>query len=457
MTAAVITRAFRPRGAAKQLFASRAPEILLSGPAGTGKSRACLEKLLLQALKYPGMRGLIVRKTAVSLGSTTLVTWREHVAKEAIATGLVWFYGGSREEAAQYRFSNGSSITVGGLDKPGKIMSSEYDIAYVGEAIELSVTDWEAITTRLRNGVMPYQQLIADTNPDVPHHWLNLRCDTGQTVKMESRHVDNPVYVDAGGEFTERGREYILGKLEKLTGPRRDRLYLGKWVSAEGVIYEDYDAAVHLLDKFEIPKEWTRYWTVDFGFIHPFVLQWWAIDGDGRAYLYREIYRTKRLVEDHAKDIIAACTKRDPDYVHPPGEERLPYHGRIWTEPKPRALICDHDAEGRATLEKRLGMSTTPALKTVTEGIQAAQARLKDAGDGKARLFLLRDAVVFRDKEQADAGKPTSTVQEILGYVWADAKRKEEPVKEDDDGMDAMRYLIAYLDMAPRPGVRWLN
>jgi len=456
MTAAVITRNYRPRGAAAQLFSCRADEILLSGPAGTGKSRACLEKLHLQAMKYPGMRGLMVRKTGVSLTSTTLVTWREHVAKEAIATAIVHFYGGSKEEAAQYRYTNGSTITIGGMDKPDKIMSSEYDIAYVGEAIELTVTDWEAITTRLRNGVLPYQQLISDTNPSVPHHWLKLRCDTGQTVLFESRHTENPVYVNDDGSFTERGQDYIAGKLAKLTGPRRARLYEGKWVSAEGVIYDEYDPAVHLVDQFPIPQEWPRYWAVDFGFTHPFVCQWWAIDPDGRAYLYREVYRTKRLVEDHAKDIIAACTRRDPDYVHPAGEDKLPYMGRIWTEPRPSAIICDWDAEGRATLEKYLGMSTKKALKTVTEGIQAAQVRLKEAGDGKPRLFLLRDAVVFRDKEQAEAGKPTSTAQEILGYVWADAKRKEEPVKEDDDGMDAMRYLVADLDMAPRFGMRWL-
>lgn len=457
MTAAVITRNYRPRGAAKQLFTIRSAEVLLSGPAGTGKSRAALEKLHLQAMKYPGMRGLILRKTQVSLTSTTLVTWREHVAKEALASGIVHFYGGSKQEAAQYRYSNGSAITIGGMDNPTKIMSSDYDIVYVGEAIELSVNDWEAATTRLRNGKMPYQQLIADTNPDVPHHWLNLRCDTGQTVKLESRHADNPVYVNDDGTYTERGEDYIVGKLAKLTGPRRDRLFLGKWVSAEGVIYDGYDPAVHLLDRFDIPAEWARYLVVDFGYTNPFVCQWWAVDGDGRAYLYREIYRSQRLVEDHAKDIIGACTKRHPDYVHPAGTDRLPYHGRIWKEPRPRALICDHDAEGRATLEKHLGMSTTPALKTVTEGIQAAQARLKLAGDGRPRLLLLRDAVVFRDKTLAEAGKPTSSTEEILGYVWSDTQRKEEPVKQDDHGMDAMRYFIAHQDMAPRPGVRWLN
>jgi phage terminase large subunit len=456
VTAAVVEHRYEPRGSCKTLFASRAPEILMSGPAGTGKSRACLEKLLLMALKYPGMRALIARKTGVSLTSTTLVTWREHVAKEAIGNGVCWFYGGSREEPAQYRFSNGSAIVVGGLDNPTKIMSSEYDVAYVGEAIELTVTDWESITTRLRNGVMPYQQLIADTNPDVPHHWLKLRCDTGQTQILESRHADNPVYVNRDGSYTEKGEAYIVGKLEKLTGPRKLRLADGKWVSAEGVIYDGFDATVHLLDRFPIPDDWPRFWAVDFGFTNPFVCQWWAMDPDGRMYLYREIYRTQRLVEDHAKDIIGAVSRRDPEYVHPDSLERLPFHGRVWSEPKPRAIICDHDAEGRATLAKHLGLNTKAAMKTVTEGIQAAQARLKVAGDGKPRLFLLRDAVVRVDKALAEAGKPTSSVQEILGYVWADTKKKEEPVKEGDHGMDAMRYFVADRDLAPRPNLRFL-
>ncbi|MGA4988615.1 hypothetical protein [Nonomuraea bangladeshensis] len=68
------------------------------------------------ALLNPGMRALIVRKTAVSLGSTGLVTFREHVAKESLAGGDVVWYGGSAQEAASYRYTNGSAIVVGGMD-----------------------------------------------------------------------------------------------------------------------------------------------------------------------------------------------------------------------------------------------------------------------------------------------------------------------------------------------------
>lgn len=437
MTAPVISHHYAPRGAAKTLLSCRGPEVLLSGPAGTGKSRACLEKLHLMALANPGMRALMVRKTAVSMTSTGLVTFREHVAHEAIEAGIVKWYGGSTQEAACYRYSNGSIINVGGMDRATKIMSSEYDVVYVQEAIELTTTDWEAITTRLRNGKVSFQQLLADTNPDAETHWLKQRCDRGDTLLLESRHEDNPRIFTEAGALTESGADY-MSKLDKLTGVRKARLRFGRWVAAEGMVYEDqWDAHRNLIDRFDIPEDWQRYWCVDFGFTNPFVLQCWAEDHDGRLYLYREIYRTRRLVEDHAADILSVVA---------PG-------GR-WIEPRPVDIICDHDAEDRATLERYLGMSTSAAVKTVSDGIQAVQSRMVPAEDGKARLFMLRDSVVRRDPELDTAGKPAATTEEVPGYVWDE--KKDAPVKENDHGLDCMRYMVAHRDLAGEFRVRWL-
>lgn len=433
---------YRPRGAAADVFASRAPEVLLSGPAGTGKSRAALEKVHAMMLANAGARGLIVRKTLVSLGSTGLVTWREKVVPESIAAGHVVWYGGSQQEAAAYRYSNGSTVVVGGLDKPQKVMSSEYDVIFVQEAIELTVDDWEALTTRLRNGKISFQQLIADCNPSTPTHWLKQRADRGDTLMLHSRHEDNPVLFHEDGALTEVGTDYI-GKLDRLTGVRFHRLRHGRWVAAEGLIYEEWDPAVHLVDRFPIPDTWSRWWSIDFGYTNPFVWQDWAEDPDGRLYLVREIYRTRTLVEDHAKHIL-----------------RLVAPGGTWRQPRPRAIVCDHDAEDRATLERYLGLSTKAATKTVSDGIQAAQARLRPAGDGKPRLFVLRDAVAERDPELEDAKRPTCTAEEVVGYVWDQAPGKppkEVPVKDNDHGMDAMRYLVAERDLGARPRIRILG
>ena len=111
---------YEPRGAARTLFHTRQSEAVMAGPAGTGKSLACLYRLHFAALGTPRIRCLIARKTAVSLGSTTLVTFEKKVAAEAMAAGIVRWFGGSPREAASYRYSNGSVIVVGGLDKPEK-------------------------------------------------------------------------------------------------------------------------------------------------------------------------------------------------------------------------------------------------------------------------------------------------------------------------------------------------
>jgi phage terminase large subunit len=397
------------------------------------------------ALKNPGLRALMLRKTLSSFTSTGLVTWRQYVATQDLQVGLVEWYGGSSQEAAQYRYQNGSTITVGGMDKPTRIMSSEYDIIFVQEATELTETEWEMLTTRLRNGRVSFQQLIADCNPSTPTHWLKARANKGRTIMLESRHEDNPILFDEDGKVTERGMEYIE-KLDALSGARHKRLRKGLWVSAEGVIYEDFDPAVHLIDSFPIPREWPRLWAIDFGFVNPFVCQWWAQDPDGRLYLYREIYMTKRLVEQHARDIMKQVTRTD----------------QTWKEPKPRNLVTDHDIQARATLESQLGLSTTPADKrfSVSEGIQAVSSRLKLGKDGRPRIYIFRDALVERDTELADAKKPTSTVEEITGYIWAptpDGKPQiEDPLKADDHGMDAMRYRVVQEDLGARPRVRWL-
>lgn len=432
-----LTHVFEPRGGCKAAFISRKGQVLLSGPAGTGKSRGLLEKLNRQAMKYPGMSGLIARKTAVSLGPSALKTFEKQVIKELLETDRVSWFGGSVREPPGYRYKNGSRINVGGLDNPTKIMSTEYDSIYVQEAIELVIDDWESCTSRLRNGVIPYQQLMADTNPSTPYHFLKAKADAGVIELIESRHTDNPVYFDDAGNITEAGEAYI-GKLDQLTGVRKYRLRDGLWVASEGLVYEEYEPALHLIPSFPIPKHWTRYWSVDFGYRNPFVCQFWAESPDGELYLYREIYMTGKLVEEHAKDILA-CITDDA--------------GRL-TEPMPRAIICDHDAEGRATLEKHVNASTTAAKKNVTDGIQNVQSRLKLDARGKPRLFIFKDALVARDQSLADKKKPTCTAEEMTGYVW-DAK-KEAPVKENDHGCDAKRYLVNEVDTGVPIRMRWM-
>jgi len=351
----------------------------------------------------------------------------------------VKFYSGSRERPAAYVYMNGSEISVGGMDKATRIMSSEYDAAYVQEATELFEDDWEAITTRLRNGRTPYMPLMADCNPGPPTHWLKRRCDAGKCQMVYCRHEDNPRFY-SDGVWTAEGQVY-LDRLDALTGVRKQRLRYGQWAAAEGLVWEEFDPAVHLSTRFNHkshpPDAWPRYLSVDFGYTNPFVAQWWVQDPDGDLYMYREIYKTKTLVEDHARQIIKLSKSQERQ------------------EPPFTAVICDHDAEDRATLERHLGRSTVPAHKAVSEGIQAVAERLRLTGKGKPRLFVCKDALAERDPALTEARKPCCTEEEVQEYVWDDSaggqqNLRENPVKRNDHGCDAMRYLVAQIDLVGR-------
>lgn len=482
-----LTHRYIPRGSAVQLFENRAPEILVSGAAGTGKSRGALEKIHLAMMKYAGAKALILRKTASSLAGSGLQTWQQFVVKEAMESGEVTYFGGSKREPAQYRYANGSTVMVGGLDDPTKIMSTEYDMIYIQEATELTITDWEFCNTRLRNGVMPYQQLLADANPNAPTHWLYMRCLRGVCVLFNSVHEENPrlfeecsPHADGAKEWdnagtpmwlrvTEDGAAYIA-RLDRLTGVRYKRLRLGLWVAAEGIIFEGFTPARHVIKKFEIPWEWPRFWAIDFGW-HVFVCQHWAQDPSGRLIMYREFYRGQQTVDQHAYDILAEVSRPDPDYKHPIGADGLPalrfaHQGRIWTEPRPQKVICDHDAEGRRTLERHIGMGTKLATKWVNEGIEQVQRRLRPLPDGSPNIAFMRDALVYRDEDLEGEGKPTCTVEEFPAYRWlkrgtsespSDKRPTDEPLKENDHGMDTVRYLVVDRDPISRPGLRFVG
>jgi phage terminase large subunit len=319
---------------------------------------------------------------------------------------------------------------VGGLDDPGKVLSSERDVMYVNQAEELTLDAWETILTRCtgRAGHVPYPQLLGDCNPSYPRHWIKERSGNGGALRLlESRHEDNPTLFDPETQQITPQGVRTMAILDSLTGTRKERLRFGRWVQAEGVVYDAFDERIHLVDRFAIPKTWRRIRCVDFGLKNPFVCGWWAIDPDGRMYLYREIYMTGRTVMEHAPQIIS-------------------YTGNEIIEATP----CDHDAEDAMTLHK-CGVKNTPAIKgDVVRGIQQVQDRLKVQKDGKPRLMLMRGTLVEVDQELKAVHKPICTLDEFGCYIWNDKSRKDEPVKQNDHGMDMMRYAVQYVDSRSR-------
>jgi PBSX family phage terminase large subunit len=426
------------RGAVTELAAYPELEIGVDGPAGTGKTYGILYFIHVLLLSYPGAKWLVCRKRNTDLAGSALSLYRESILDDYEG---VRFFGGSKARPAAFLYPNGSELIVNGLDRPGKVRSMDFDGIYINEATDCELEDVEMCHIRLarrKNSKLPqrFQKLLMDFNPDAPEHFLNQRMNAGLTRRLLSRHEDNPFLWDAvTQDWTEAGVRYI-GELDTLSGVRLARMRYGIWAAAEGTVYEDsWDRKRNVVKRFPLKPEWPRYLVVDFGFVNPFVCGWWAMDPDGRLYMYREIYMTKRLVEDHARQI-----------------KHVSRWGEQGGDPLPREIITDHDVEDYMTLQRHLGLMTMPAYKSVSDGIQAVASRLRPAGDGRARLFYFEDALVERDRELAMAKKPTCTVEEYDSYVWDERqglKKGDQPVKENDHGMDQSRYMVARFDLRP--------
>ncbi len=393
---------FVPRGANRELFLRRDRELVIEGPADTGKSRAALEKLHAAMTKYPGARGAMIRKTRNSLRTTAQVTYERWVCPE----GASRLWGDS-----EYRYANKSVIYLLGMDDPERIKSMELDMAYVQEASELEEEDWEILTTRAtgRGATMPYTQILADMNPVDPGFWLYQREAAGKVVFLHARHEDNPSITP------ER-----IAALDALTGYRYQRLRLGLRVAAEGMYFEEWDPAKHIVDEFEIPKDWTRWVAIDWGFADPFCALWFARNPENkRIYIYREIYARGLREEQQAAAILAANKgERIAQYVADPS---------MWT------ARVESNRPSIASIFHACGVPIQPAGNSRISGWQIVRRTL--SGD-IPRLQIVR-------------GMAPNLVRTLPAMVHdpldsEDLADKVGGVKSEDHAVDPLRYgLVA--------------
>ena len=394
--------------------------ILFDGGARSGKTTLFVEYMVMRAFQFPGSRQLMARKFRVHAKASL---WQDTLKKYFSA------YRGSplfsfNESELILKLYNSSEIIIGGLDdadRVEKILGNEYITVFLNEATQLTYETMQMVMTRLAqrcvdaSGNAAVPKLLIDCNPRGPRHWLHyvgVR-NVDPVTEKPLRNADSWARVNWSA-FDNRENlppDYIQ-MLDSLPDVLRDRMLNGVWRENEGAVYSEFDEDTHVVEPFAIPADWTRVRAIDFGFTNPFVCLWGAFDHDGRLYLYRELYRRQTLTSENAAAI------KDLS-----GSEKY-----RWT-------VADHDAEERAELNS-LGIHTVAAQKEVITGIAAVKHRLVKAPDGRPRLFIFSNL--------------KHTLAEMYDYEWLPPKEgrnaREEPKKENDHAMDALRYMIRASD-----------
>ena len=279
-------------------------ELLVVGPAGSGKTYPLLAFLHRLAADNDDLRILICRQTRASLTNSAMVTFEQEVLSADGMDSLA--FGSHRNNRQSYVYPTGSEIVLGGLDRPDRILSTSWDVIYVNEAIEIQEQAWDTLASRLdrpgRHRALGW--LIGDTNPGDPAHWLKKRTEDGRTTLWDTNHRANPGLFD-GSDWTPTGVAYHA-RLDTLRGTRRKRLKDGLWAAGEGAWFDTFDPDKHVSATAEFDSRYPVHLSVDTG-VHTGAVLWQIRDEyDGPCVTcFADFYSYGTHAHENAKQILA--------------------------------------------------------------------------------------------------------------------------------------------------------
>ncbi|MBQ5782681.1 MAG: terminase family protein [Oscillospiraceae bacterium] len=276
---------------------------MFGGAAGGGKSYAQLIDSFLYAMKYPGSKQLILRRTLPELEKSLI----------RVSLGLydrsVYRYNGAKHTGS---FCNGSIIDFGYCDRENDVyryQSAEYDVIRFDELTHFTEEMYVYLMSRIR-GVNSFpKQIKSSTNPGgVGHSWVKARfidrCAGGIYRDENGTRQFIPAKV-GDNTFLMKNDKGYLARLNRLGEKDRRALLHGDWDIFDGQYFSEFRRDIHVIKPFAIPKHWRRYFTMDYG-LDMFAGYFIAVDTLGRAYVYREIYKPNLIISSAAKEILAA-------------------------------------------------------------------------------------------------------------------------------------------------------
>ena len=233
-------------------------------------------------------------------------------------------------------------------------------------------------------------------NPESPQHWFYLewikRHKERNALYLHFALTDNPSLSEERIKFYETS----------FTGVFYERYVLGKWVLAEGLVY-DFFGEEQIVD--EEPDKGEYYISCDYGTLNPFSAGLWCWDGK-TATRIREYYYSGRESQRN---------KTDEEYY----TELEALAGDLPV----RAVVVDPSAASFIETIRRHGrFKVRKAHNEVVPGILTT-----------ARM--LRDGTVKIHRSCKDA------VREFGLYRWDEKSAEDRPVKESDHAMDDIRYF----------------
>jgi hypothetical protein len=256
-------------------------EVFFGGARGGGKTDGVLGDFLEHADAYGSDAiGLMVRRTRTELVETI-------ERSRVIYQPLGWVF---HEQDKQWRAPNGARLRFAYLERDADAMAYQghnYTRLYVEEIGNFpSDKPILKLMATLRTGAGVPVGFRATGNPGGPgHQWVRSRYV--DPAPMGMRVIRDPltglerVFIPSKVQDNKFLGEDYVARLRASGSKELVKAWLeGDWSVIEGAFFDCWDSSKHVIRPFEVPADWLRFRSIDWGSAAPFSVGWWAVAGD---------------------------------------------------------------------------------------------------------------------------------------------------------------------------------
>ncbi len=191
----------------------------------------------------------------------------------------------------------------------------------------------------------------------------------------------------------------------------------GRFRESVGQVYPEFDENVHVIEPFNVPKEWQDILSIDPGLNNPLSCHWYAVDYDGNVYVLAEHFEAKKDVFYHSQKIKEISESLGWKKTSSGQIEAL-----IDSAANQKTLAS---VKSVTELFFECGIAVNPNVnKDMFSGIARVKEYLKIV-NGKPKLYIFKNCV--------------NLIRELKSYRWGEG---ENPKKTDDHALDELRYYL---------------
>lgn len=397
----------------KEFFLATARHIGYGGARGGGKSWAMRRKFVLLALRYPGLKLLLLRRTLQQL-------YENHERPLAAELNGYVNYNQTRHE---FVFPNGSVLKMGYMDREDDVFQyqgQEFDVIGFEEATQFTEMQMRYLSTSCRSTRTDFHpRLYYTCNPGGPGHDYIKRIfvdrkytedeDPADYVFIPAKVYDNDVLMQTMPEYV---------KTLKALPEHLRRAYLdGDWDVIEGQYFSEWNRNKHVCEPFEIPHEWRKFRAMDWGYNDPTCVLWFAVAPDRHIYVYREVYENHVLASDMAKKIRELSAFENVTYTVASPD--------MWQKRGVKDIV---GGETIAETFARLGVPLIKADNGRVIGWQRVRENLADADDGTPYLRIFSNC--------------TELIRTLPALYYDEHDHEDVSGSCEDHAPEALRYGV---------------